>query len=262
LERCIVLRSKPPNLTFDAIVNPVVTPNTPDAGEVAVLVSSASDLKPLKQGLPAEKVAERKLFMSRYYLAGAGVSRVSLVGPIMGAPYAVALLDTLVAWGARHILFLGWCGALSSRIDIGDIVLPNGAFIDEGTSRHYGGHAEVAACPAGRLAGLVGAACDGAAITCHQGPIWTTDAIYRETEQQVRHFQGKGALAVEMEVSALFSAARFRGVDIGCVLVTSDKLHDMRWQPGFKDSRFLAGRQAARAVILKVLANIQELGDG
>jgi len=254
---------KPLNLTFDAIVNPVITQNTPDPGEMAVLVSSTSDLKRLLPGLEnAGDVAERPLFMSRHYLGTCGAGRVSLVGPIMGAPYAVALLDTLVAWGVKQILFLGWCGSISHRVAIGDIIVPEQAFIDEGTSRHYGQQAASVRCPQGALPERVIAALEQAGSSCHRGTVWTTDAIYRETEQQVRRFQEKGALAVEMEVSALFSAAQFRSVVICCVLVTSDRLHDMRWQPGFRDSRFTAGRQSAVNAIFEVWSQPQDLQDG
>lgn len=257
------MRSKPTNPTFDAIVNPVITQNTPDAGEVAVLVSSTSDLKPLLRSLEETgPVAERSLFMSRHYLGTCGAGRVSLVGPIMGAPYAVALLDTLVAWGVKQILFLGWCGSTSSQVAIGDIIVPDQAFIDEGTSRHYGQEQASVRCPPGKLPERVLTALEQAGSSNHRGAVWTTDAIYRETEQQVRRFQKKGALAVEMEVSALFSAAQFRGVDICSVLVTSDCLHDMQWQPGFRDRRFPAGRQAAVTAIREILTQQLDLQDG
>jgi len=257
------LRSKPTNPTFDAIVNPVITPNTPDAGKVAVLVSSTSDLKPLLRSLEETgQVEERPFFMSRHYLGSCGMGRVSLVGPVMGAPYAVALLDTLVAWGVHQVLFLGWCGSTSPRVAIGDIIVPDQAFIDEGTSRHYGQEQASVRCPPGEVVDCVITALEQAGSSSHRGAVWTTDAIYRETEKQVRRFQEKGALAVEMEVSALFSAARFRGIEICSVLVTSDSLHDMQWQPGFRDKRFAAGRRAAVAAIKSVLRQQQERQDG
>ena len=78
----------------------------------------------------------------------------------------------------------------------------------------------------------------------------------------MRRFQDAGALAVEMEVSALFSAARFRGVELCSVLVASDLLYDMRWQPGFRESRFKAGRKLAGEAILQVLSNQQDRADG
>jgi len=248
--------------TFNAIVNPVIPKKAPAPGATAILVSSESDLVPLTHGLDDGNVNPRKLFMSRHYLGDCGGNRVSLVGPIMGAPYAVALLDTLVAWGVKRFLFLGWCGSISADVGIGDIVVPERAFIDEGTSRHYQADGALSVCPAGNLTDEVLDALGQVGAGYHRGTVWTTDAIYRETKQQVRRFQRKDALAVEMEVSALFSAACFRGVELCSVLVTSDLLHDNRWQPGFRDTRFKAGRKSAGEAILKVLNNQQGQTDG
>ncbi len=248
--------------TFNAIVNPVIPKRAPAPGETAILVSSESDLAPLTHSLDDGNVNPRKLFMSRHYLGDCGGNRVSLVGPIMGAPYAVALLDTLAAWGVKRFLFLGWCGSISADIGIGDIVVPESALIDEGTSRHYQADEALSTCPAGSLTEEVLGALEQVGASYHRGTVWTTDAIYRETEQQVRRFQKEGALAVEMEVSALFSAASFRGVELCSVLVTSDLLHDNRWQPGFRDSRFKAGRKFVGEAVLKVLNKQQGQVDG
>ena len=89
-------------------------------------------------------------------------------------------------------------------------------------------------------------------IDFHAGTIWTTDAVYRETRQQVAAHQQNGILAVEMEISALYSVARFRHVDIVGLLVVSDELSSMTWRPGFKDERFIQGRQTACKVIKKI----------
>jgi purine-nucleoside phosphorylase len=82
-------------------------------------------------------------------------------------------------------------------------------------------------------------------IDFHAGAIWTTDAVYRETREKVESYQKQGVLAVEMEVSALFSVARFRQVELGAMLVVSDELSALKWRPGFKDKRFVAGRKIA-----------------
>ena len=238
--------------TFNAIVNPVITKNTPDPGETAVLVSSASDLNPLKQCLDLEGVTTRSLFMSQHYLGECGANRVSLVGPLIGAPYAVMLLDTLVAWGVKQFLFLGWCGSITKQVSIGDVVVPDRAFIDEGTSIHYRETGAVAMRPESDLAHRVVTVLSREGIECHTGAVWTTDAIYRETREQVCRFQDEGALAVEMEMSALFSAARFREVDICGVLVTSDLLCDLQWRPGFRDQAF----KAARGAVVRAVSEI------
>jgi hypothetical protein len=75
--------------------------------------------------------------------------------------------------------------------------------------------------------------------------VWTTDAPYRETPDQVRAYQERGALAVEMECSALFTLGAFRSAAVASLLVVSDELSSPTWRPGFKDPRFSLGRESA-----------------
>lgn len=79
------------------------------------------------------------------------------------------------------------------------------------------------------------------------GPIWTTDAIYRETRGKVAWFRERGANAVEMECSALFAAAAYRGARAAALLVVSDSLdpEDGNWDPGFSQKKFKAMRKTA-----------------
>jgi purine-nucleoside phosphorylase len=158
------------------------------------------------------------------------------------------LAETLIAWGARALVFLGWCGAISSTVSIGDLVLPPSAFIDEGTSQHYIAEAsEPTASP--KLVRELTHACVSHGIAAHTGAVWTTDAPFRETAEKVSAFRRQGALAVEMECSALFTLGAFRGVEVAALLVVSDDLSSFTWKPGFKDPRFALGREAACRVI-------------
>ena len=54
-----------------------------------------------------------------------------------GAPQAVDTLETLAALGVKNVITVGMFGAFSEKIESGDIVIPNKAFIEEGTSLHY-----------------------------------------------------------------------------------------------------------------------------
>ena len=162
------------------------------------------------------------------------------------------LMEPLIAWGAREILFMGWCGAISPRVEIGDIIVPTEAVIDEGTSPGYGAAALEIAHPAETLRRRITSALSARGREFHEGPVWSTDAIYRETPEKVARFQARNALAVEMEVSALFTVGRFRGVQVGAVLVVSDELTTFSWKPGFKDDRF----RQSRGTVIEVLKDL------
>ena len=52
--------------------------------------------------------------------------------------------------------------------------------------------------------------------------MWTTDAPYRETPDQLRSWAEKGVLAVEMQAASLFAFARARGAHVGMVALVSN----------------------------------------
>lgn len=225
------------------IIQPIRTAGCPKLGPLALMVSTRNDLKSIRGEAPLAK-APRLPLMSHLYLAGKGDAPASLTGPMMGAPYAAALMETLVAWGARTLLFFGWCGAISPEVTIGDIIVPTGAIIDEGTSLHYDGRTGDTAPSSPEAASLVKQAILSRGLPFHEGSVWTMDAPFRETPEKVTGAQDLGALAVEMETSALFTVGRFRNVSVGAVLVVSDDLSTLSWKPGFKDKRFKTARRA------------------
>jgi purine-nucleoside phosphorylase len=233
----------------DAIVNPVKFKNAPDLGPVAVMAATRTDLFALCDILNFDKNDFRRLMISRLYLDRLKPEGLSVTGPFVGAPYAVMLLETLIAWGARKIIFLGWCGAVAEKVKIGDIVLPTSAVIAEGTSAHYGQMDTGVSHASSSLVSMLRQVLDKNQIDYHAGAILTTDAVYRETRPLIESHQQNGTLAVEMELSALYSVAQFRQVAFAGILVVSDELSSLDWRPGFKDERFVQGRQTACRVV-------------
>jgi uridine phosphorylase len=233
---------------MDGIVRPIVTPNTPRLGPLGIMSATRTDLSALKTELRLENRHARPLYMSQLFVRDDGVF---LSGPFMGAPYSVMILETLVAWGAQQVIFLGWCGSISTAVSIGDIVIPTLAWSDEGTSRSYA--EKPFAVPSASLSDNIRSALQSQALPFHEAAIWTTDAIYRETPDKVNHFQEKGAIAVEMELSALFTVAGFLGISIAAILVVSDDLSSLTWQPGFKDRRFLDARRNLASILSKLM---------
>lgn len=241
------------DLNNDSIVPPLGARQAPELGPVAVLVSTEPDLRLLRAKLVDPKT--QPFFMSSL-MTGHGVS---LAGPYIGAPYGVMLLESLIAKGTQKIIVLGWCGALTPDLGIGDLILADSALADEGTSRHYkvldpdlpGSFADET------LSDQLAAHMDASGIRVLRCPVWTTDAIYRETPGKVAWFRNKGAKAVEMECSALFAVAEFRKVAITALLIVSDSLASGEWDPGFRNKTFKPARQSACEA---VMAFAQTLG--
>ena len=175
----------------------------------------------------------------------------SAMGTPMGAPMAVMLLEQLIAIGARRFIYLGFCGALDPTYQIGDCFVPTSGRREEGTSYHYlppditPGASQTATHIIQEQAAAQG-------LTVHSGPIWTTDAPYRETGEKIARFQAEGICAVDMEMSALFAVAHYRSCDVAAILVVSDECYHPNWKPGFGQSRLRHACQ--QAVDLSIVA--------
>ena len=62
---------------------------------------------------------------------------ITIINFGMGSPNAATIMDLLSAINPKAVLFLGKCGGLKKRINIGDFVLPIGAIRGDGTSNDY-----------------------------------------------------------------------------------------------------------------------------
>lgn len=245
----------------EAIINPVWANSASKPGTVTVLTATRSDLDRLRRKLGPVRGQSSDLFMSRMLVGCEKNANVALVGPLVGAPYAAMVLEVLVAGGARKIIFFGWCGAVSPRVKIGEIVIPSAAMIDEGTSRHYHADEGLLALPSADLRQQIRGMFNKIEIPFHDGIVWTTDAVYRETREKVDRFQRQGLLAVDMETSALFSVGRFRRVDVAAVLVVSDELSTFCWKPGFRSARFRKRLEDVAEAIILLSRNLDQSTD-
>ena len=161
---------------------------------------------------------------------------IFIAGPAVGAPMAVMALEKLIALGAKNIIVCGWCGSLSQKLKIGDILLPDGGLSEEGTSRHYPQQDHSGSSPA--LIKKLSKILEQNGFPHHKGPIWTTDAVYRESRAKIREYAKKSLLAVDMEYYALAAVAKYRKIDLAAVFVVSDELWGDSWRPGFADKNF------------------------
>ena len=217
----------------------VTPPPGPDIPEQVVLVATQPDFSELVKMLGAREIKGVPMPIRLFQTDNAVIA-----GPFMGAPQAVMLLENLVAWGGTRFLFTGWCGSLAGSPGIGETFLVTGSHVDEGTSLHYG-ETQQGRCVAAStvLTDFLRQTLKGLSTPFAEGSAWTTDAIYRETPERIRHFAASGALTVEMEASAFFSAARYRGVDVAALMTVSDDVSGPLWKKGFGTKPFKKGRK-------------------
>lgn len=157
-------------------------------------------------------------------------------GPAVGAPMAVLTMEKLIALGCRKLVVMGWCGALVPELKVGDIFLPTRGVSEEGVSAHY--PLDVNAQTNSPLKTSLLTSLAEAGLKCSQGPIWTTDAPYRELPSKIKKFAAGGIMAVDMEFSALCTVAAFRQIELAAVMLVSDELYHNTWQPGYTGKSF------------------------
>jgi uridine phosphorylase len=145
-----------------------------------------------------------------------GDSRCGIIPRTIGGPYAVLVAEQLAACGVRVILGLASAGRIDPTLPLPAIVVANRAVRDEGTSFHY--------LPPSNTVwgwpGLVATLEDELkrlGMTMRVGTVWTTDAPYRETAEQVERYRKAGVLAVEMQAASLFAFSISRRVAAGLV---------------------------------------------
>ncbi|MEJ2671474.1 MAG: VTT domain-containing protein [Deltaproteobacteria bacterium] len=178
---------------------------------------------------------------------------ITLLAPALGASYAVMVIEKLIALGARMVLALGWCGSLQPHLDIGDMVLPTTTVSTEGTSRHYPLNGQPADPDSG-LVGMLRHLMETSDSRWQEGAVWSTDGFYRETKDLVQQYQAQGVLGVDMEMAALFTLGRFRRVPVAGVLVVSDDLATLKWNPGYRSEQFRRARDRAARLVLTAAA--------
>ena len=190
-----------------------------------ILAAAGFSHKIIRQALGFENAAESALLggLSRLFQG----DEIFLAGPVLGAPMAVMAMEDLARRGAREIIFLGLAGSLKPELGPGQLVCPDSGLSTEGTSEHY----PAPLAPDQELRFRILSA--GAKGEVAGGRIWSTDGIYRETWRLVERQKSAGARLVDMECTALWAAARFRGLRLASLLVISDILDGWEHRTAF-----------------------------
>jgi uridine phosphorylase len=170
-----------------------------------------------------------------------------IVPRTIGGPYAVLVAEQLRAAGARLIVGMTSAGRISPALPLPSIVVADEAVRDEGTSLHYLEPSATVPTPTMDVANILVRELSTVSPSVRRGLVWTTDAPYRETAEQLRHWANRGVLAVEMQAASLFAFARARSVHVALVALVSNSVDD-------EASGFDTGGNGFRMSVLAALA--------
>ena len=151
---------------------------------------------------------------------------VSVQGSGMGMPSASIYAHELInEYGAKSLIRVGSCGALSESLKLRDVIAAIGSSTDSNMNRmRFDGLIDYA--PVADF-GLLRTAVDVAerrGVAMRVGPILAADAFYTDRPDLYDTLADYGVLAVEMESAALYTIAARFGCRALTVLTVSDHI--------------------------------------
>lgn len=155
-------------------------------------------------------------------MQSATAENITIMNFGMGSALAATCMDLLSAINPKAALFLGKCGGIKKKNQLGDFVLPIAAIRGEGTSNEYL-PAEIPALPSFRLQKAV-----SSMIAKHQcdywtGTVYTTNRRVWEHDDAFKDYLTKTrAMAVDMETATIFVTGFVNEIPRGALLLVSD----------------------------------------
>lgn len=179
----------------------------------------------------AQKLSENREYHS--YLGQYQKQDILVVSHGVGAAGAMICFQELVNVGAKAILRLGTAGGLYDDTQVGDMVVATAAVRQDGvTSLMVPVAYPAVASPAMTLALSQNASKSGG--NYKQGIVVTSDIFYPGLlDTQLELYSKAGAVAVEMELSALFVLGSLKGIQTGGLVVLDG--NPLKWKEGKYD---------------------------
>jgi AMP nucleosidase len=163
-------------------------------------------------------VADRKVAMP-----AATSNGITMINFGMGSANAATVMDLLAAAGPKAVLFLGKCGGLKKKNELGDLILPIAAIRGEGTSDDYMPH-EVPALPSFNLQRAVSTTIRNRGRDYWTGTVYSTNRRVWEHDNKFKKYLRKvRSMAIDMETATLFTVGFANGIPTGALLLVSDQ---------------------------------------
>ena len=148
---------------------------------------------------------------------------ITLINFGMGSANAATVMDLLSAILPKAVLFLGKCGGLKRKNQLGDLILPIAAIRGEGTSNDYL-LPEVPALPAFALQRAVSTMIRDLEHDYWTGTVFTTNRRVWEHDEAFKEYLRKlRCMAIDMETATIFSAGFANSIPSGALLLVSDQ---------------------------------------
>lgn len=148
---------------------------------------------------------------------------ISMINFGIGSPLAGMVMHCLGYLDqVDAVIMLGLAGGLAEELKVGDFILPSASIRDEGTSHHYL-HSDVPAEPNFKIQHVIQQTSNEMGLKVRSGIVKTTDYRMWEFDKGFSTLlREQRVVAIDMEISALFSVGYAMGKPVGAVMLVSD----------------------------------------
>jgi AMP nucleosidase len=156
-------------------------------------------------------------------MASATADNITIINFGMGSASAATIMDLLTAISPKAVLFLGKCGGLKKKNQIGDLILPIAAIRGEGTSSDYL-PPEVPALPAFNLQKAISYTIRLNNLDYWTGTVYTTNRrVWEHDEKFKDYLRVLRTMAIDMETATIFTVGFFNEISTGALLLVTDQ---------------------------------------
>jgi AMP nucleosidase len=156
-------------------------------------------------------------------MSSATAGDITIINFGMGSALAATVMDLLSATHPKAVLFLGKCGGVKHRAELGDFILPIAAIRGEGTSSDYF-PPEVPALPSFALQKAISTTIRDHARDYWTGTVYTTNRRVWEHDENFKKYLKKiRVLAIDMETATIFMTGFYNEIPTGALLLVSDQ---------------------------------------
>ena len=153
--------------------------------------------------------------------------RVSVMASGMGMPsMGIYSYELFRVFGVENIIRIGSIGGLDASLNLGDVILAQGASTDSNYGSQYGlGGTFAPICDYGLLK-LADQTAEKKGLPVRVGNVLASDMFYRANPEVFDKWRAMGILGVEMECSALYMNAAYLHKKALGILTVSDIIGD------------------------------------
>ncbi len=148
---------------------------------------------------------------------------ITMINFGFGSANAATIMDLLTGIEPKAVLFLGKCGGIKRKNEVGDLILPIAAIRGDGTSDDYM-PSIVPALPAFSLQKAISTTIREFKRDYWTGTVYTTNRRVWEHDEKFKKLLRKTrSMAVDMETATIFTVGFVNEIPTGALLLVTDQ---------------------------------------